>query len=64
MYPQYPPDMRVIDCECGKTLQAANDDDLAEAVRAHVAEEHPDMELSEDQAREMVADQAYEAQDS
>ena len=64
MYPQYAPDMRVIDCECGKTLQAANDEDLAGAVREHVAEEHPGMDLSDDQVREMVATQAYEADDS
>jgi hypothetical protein len=56
--------MRVIDCECGKTLQAANDDDLAEAVRSHVAEDHPDMDMSDEQAREMVSAQAYDAQDS
>jgi predicted small metal-binding protein len=56
--------MRVIDCDCGKTLQAANDDDLAQAVRDHVAEDHPDMEMSADQAREMVSAQAYDAQDS
>ena len=56
--------MRVIDCECGETLQAANDDDLAEAVREHVAEAHPDMNLSDDQVREMVSSQAYDAQDS
>jgi predicted small metal-binding protein len=56
--------MRVIDCDCGKTLQAANDDDLAEAVRNHVAEDHPDMEMSDDQAAELVSAQAYEAQDS
>jgi hypothetical protein len=56
--------MRVIDCECGKTLQAANDEDLAEAVRRHVAEDHPDMEMSADQAREMVSSQAYDAGDS
>jgi hypothetical protein len=56
--------MRVIDCECGKTLQAANDDDLADAVRDHVAEDHPDMDMSDEQAREMVSAQAYDAQDS
>lgn len=64
MYPQYAGDMRVIDCQCGKTLQAANDDDLVEAVRDHVAEDHPDMEMSDEQAREMVAGEAYDAQDS
>jgi hypothetical protein len=56
--------MRVIDCDCGETLQAANDDDLADRVRAHVDEAHPDMQLDEQQARAMVADQAYEASDS
>jgi predicted small metal-binding protein len=56
--------MRVLDCDCGQTLQAANDDDLATQVRAHVEETHPDMELNEEQARQLVADQAYEAADS
>jgi hypothetical protein len=56
--------MRAIDCECGKTLQAANDDDLAEAVRDHVAEDHPDMDMSGDEAEQMVGAQAYDAEDS
>ena len=56
--------MRVIDCECGQTLQAANDDDLAKAVREHVAEDHPDMDMSDEQAEQLVASQAYEAGDS
>jgi predicted small metal-binding protein len=56
--------MRVIDCECGKTLQAANDEDLADAVRDHVAEDHPDMDLSDDQVQEMVSAQAYDADDA
>ena len=55
--------MRVLDCECGKTLHAANDDDLAGAVRNHVAEDHPE-EMSDDQVRELVSSQAYDAQDS
>lgn len=56
--------MRVIDCKCGKTLQAANDEDLAQAVREHVEESHPDMELADDQAQAMVDEQAYEAEDA
>jgi hypothetical protein len=56
--------MRAIDCECGKTLQAGNDADLAEAVRDHVAEDHPDMEMSDDQAEQMVSSSAYDAEDS
>jgi predicted small metal-binding protein len=54
----------VIDCECGQTLKAANDEDLAGAVRDHVAEEHPDMDLSDEQVKAMVADQAYDADDA
>jgi predicted small metal-binding protein len=56
--------MRVIDCDCGKTLQAANDDDLERAVREHVEESHPDMSLSDDQVRELVGSRAYDAQDA
>jgi predicted small metal-binding protein len=56
--------MRVLDCDCGTTLQAANDDDLAVQVREHADESHPDMQLSDEQARELVADRAYEASDS
>ena len=56
--------MRVIDCDCGKTLQAANDEDLADAVRGHVAEDHPDMEMSDDQVGELVSARAYDAGDS
>jgi hypothetical protein len=56
--------MRVIDCECGKTLQAANDKDLANAVRDHIAEDHPDMDLSDEQVQELVSAQAYDADDA
>jgi predicted small metal-binding protein len=56
--------MRVIDCQCGTTLKAANDEDLERSVRDHVEESHPDMDLSDDQVREMVAEQAYDAQDA
>jgi hypothetical protein len=56
--------MRVIDCECGATLQAANDDDLQNVTRDHVKEAHPDMELDEEGVRAFVADRAYEASDA
>jgi hypothetical protein len=60
----YTPAMRVLDCDCGQTLQAANDDDLASEVRAHVDGAHADMELSEEEARRLVDERAYEAADS
>ena len=56
--------MRVIDCDCGQTLQAANDDDLARIVRQHVDERHPDMELTDEGVRELVSEKAYTATDS
>ena len=56
--------MRIIDCDCGRTLQAANDDDLAKEVRRHVGEAHSDMDLNDEQVRELVSSQAYSATDS
>jgi hypothetical protein len=56
--------MRMIDCDCGATLQAANDDDLARVVRQHVDEAHPDMQLDDEQVRGMIAEKAYTATDS
>jgi predicted small metal-binding protein len=56
--------MRVIDCDCGATLQAANDDDLFRVARRHVDEQHPDMQLSDDDIRGLIADKAYSATDS
>ena len=56
--------MRVIDCDCGATLQAANDDELVAAVTEHVQSDHPDMDLGEDGARDLVASKAYSATDS
>jgi predicted small metal-binding protein len=56
--------MRVIDCECGHTLQAANDDDLVGVTRDHMSEVHPDMQLDDDGLRAFVADKAYDATDA
>jgi len=56
--------MRVIDCNCGSTLQAANDEDLFKLAREHLDAEHEDAQLSDDQVRDFVATRAYEATDS
>jgi Protein of unknown function (DUF1059) len=58
----YTQGMKVIDCDCGKTLQAGNDDDLVAEVRAHADEAHP--QLSDEQVRQLVAERSYEASDS
>ena len=56
--------MRMIDCDCGHTLQAATDDELFQVARQHVDEEHPDMSLSDEDVRGLVQEKAYEASDS
>jgi predicted small metal-binding protein len=56
--------MRVIDCQCGTTLKAANDEDLASSVRDHVNDAHSEMDLSDEQVAAMVAEQAYDADDA
>ena len=56
--------MRVIECnECGETVSAANDDELAQHLAAHMAGEH-DEQLEDDEVRDLVHEQAYDAMDS
>ncbi len=53
--------MRALDCECGHHLEAEDDEGLVAAGRTHVAEVHPDMNFSDDDLRELVRQQAYDA---
>jgi predicted small metal-binding protein len=56
---------RVIECNiCGEPLSAANDDELLGQVLKHVGAEHPESDLDEEQAREMISSEAYEAGDA
>lgn len=55
----------MIECNhCGETLSAANDDELRRSLTRHMHEQHPDIEFSEDDARELVESNAYSATDS
>ena len=57
--------MRVIDCnECGDTIKAANDEELARVLTRHMTSEHPDVEWDDERATELVSRQAYMATDS
>jgi predicted small metal-binding protein len=57
--------MRVIDCnECGDTVKAANDEELARELDRHMKSEHPDVEWDDEQATELISAQAYSATDS
>jgi len=56
--------MRVIECnECGDTVSAANDDELVRHLGEHMRQEH-DESPDDDELRDLVADQAYDAMDS
>ena len=56
--------MRKIECPCGSHLEAHNDEELARAVLNHAREEHSEMNLTEEGAREMVASHASDTEDT
>jgi predicted small metal-binding protein len=56
--------MRVIECdECGETITAADDGELARRLGTHMRTEH-DSELDAEELEELVDGEAYEAMDS
>jgi hypothetical protein len=52
--------MRAIDCDCGRHLEATNDQKLFDKAQKHVSRDHPEMQLSAEQVREIVAEKAYD----
>jgi hypothetical protein len=52
--------MRALDCDCGQHLEAANDQKLFDEAQKHVNRDHPEMQLSAEQAREIVTQKAYD----
>jgi len=50
--------MRELHCVCGARPVADDDEELVRKVLEHAHEVHPEMELTEEQARQMVASQA------
>jgi predicted small metal-binding protein len=57
-------EMRELHCACGNRLVAENDEVLVQQVLDHAHEVHPEMNLDEGQAREMVASQAKDTEDA
>ncbi len=56
---------RVIECNiCGEPLSAANDEELLTQVQRHLEAEHPDAASGEEQGREMISREAYDAGDA
>jgi predicted small metal-binding protein len=57
--------MRVVECNiCGEPLAAANDEEVLRRLRDHFESEHSAESFNEQQARETVAREAYDATDS
>ncbi len=56
--------MRALDCECGQHLEAANDEELFEKAREHVNRDHSNMQLTDEQVRQLVAERAYDKADA
>jgi hypothetical protein len=54
--------MRAIDCPCGHHLQGAHDYELFRLARHHVYREHAEMERTDEEIRERVTADAYDAQ--
>jgi predicted small metal-binding protein len=52
--------MRALDCQCGKHLEANNDEELDVQAREHVDRDHPEMQLSDGQVQGIVAQGAYD----
>jgi predicted small metal-binding protein len=56
---------RVIECNtCGEPLAAATDEELLGQLQEHHEREHPEEPLDEDEARETIAEEAYDAADA
>jgi hypothetical protein len=56
---------RVIECNvCGEPLSAATDEELLRQVKGHHEAEHSDAPMEDEQAREMIAREAYDAGDA
>jgi predicted small metal-binding protein len=55
--------MRALDCDCGQHLEAADDQKLFDKTKEHVNRDHPEMQLSDERVREIVAEKAYNKPD-
>jgi hypothetical protein len=53
---------RIIDCPCGHQLQAEDDEGLFRAARRHIAEDHPDMQRTDEQVWGIIRERARSAE--
>jgi predicted small metal-binding protein len=53
--------MRGVDGPCGHYLEAEDDEALVKAIQSHATEVHPELDMTEDQIRELVTSGARDA---
>jgi hypothetical protein len=53
---------RALDCFCGEYLEGDDNEELLNWARAHVERQHPDMQLTDEQIRQMVEEGAYDTE--
>jgi predicted small metal-binding protein len=56
--------VRELHCMCGNHVVGENDEDLVQQVLDHAHEVHPEMSLTEEQARELVVSGAFDTEDT
>jgi hypothetical protein len=56
--------VRELHCMCGNYVVGENDEDLVQQVLDHAREVHPEMNLTEEQARELVASGASDKENA
>lgn len=54
--------MRAMDCDCGEHLEAATDEAMFEKARRHVDQNHPEMELTDEQVQGLISEKSYSAE--
>jgi predicted small metal-binding protein len=53
--------MRKLDCQCGQTIEGKDDEELFQRGKQHVTEVHPGENIGDDQLRQLISTQAYDA---
>lgn len=50
--------MKIITCACGHDVSAATDEGLVNGLRQHLADDHPDLAVPDEQLQAQVAAEA------
>ena len=53
---------RALDCFCGEYLEGDNDEELLNWTRAHVQRKHSNMNFTDEQIEQIVAEGGYDTQ--